>query len=225
MKSHFLVAGVSLLFVCGLVLSISDDRYVADAAIEIGVGGFHRELSLSEPVDLINDFGRQIEAVEDLLYILDVKYGIERGKRPRLVHRIAKTQRIQYEWANVIMLTVEADSGDEALTYLSEIVEWIVTRHDRLFRARIQRVERYRQEVLEAIKAGGCFGEEVERGPVSVDSLSRNAIPWCKKENTLRKLKKSLIVGSLDSISPSRRSEILLSPIIRRDDCLTLTKC
>jgi hypothetical protein len=223
MKIQFLVAGASLLFVCGLVLSISDDRYVADAAIEIGVGGFHRELSLSEPVDLINDFGRQIEAVEDLLYILDVKYGIERGKRPRLVHRIAKTQRIQY--ANVIMLTVEADSGDEALTYLSEIVEWIVTRHDRLFRARIQRVERYRQEVLEAIKAGGCFGEEVEGGPVSVDSLSRNAIPWCKKENTLRKLKKSLIVGSLDSISPSRRSEILLSPIIRRDDCLTLTKC
>ena len=223
MKSHFLVAGVSFLFLCGLVLSIPDDRYVADAAIEIGVGGFHRELSLSEPVDLINDFGRQIEAVEDLLYILDVKYGIERGKRPRLVHRIVKTQRIQY--ANVIMLTVEADSGDEALTYLSEIVEWIVTRHDRLFRARIQRVERYRQEVLEAIKAGGCFGEEVEGGPVSVDSLSRNAIPWCKKENTLRKLKKSLIVGSLDSISPSRRSEILLSPIIRRDDCLTLTKC
>ncbi len=223
MKIQFLVAGASLLFVCGLVLSISDDRYVADAAIEIGVGGFHRELSLSEPVDLINDFGRQIEAVEDLLYILDVKYGIERGKRPRLVHRIAKTQRIQY--ANVIMLTVEADSGDEALTYLSEIVEWIVTRHDRLFRARIQRVERYRQEVLEAIKAGGCFGEEVEGGPVSVDSLSRNAIPWCKKENTLRKLQKSLIVGSLDSISPSRRSEILLSPIIRRDDCLTLTKC
>ena len=99
MKIQFLVAGASLLFVCGLVLSISDDRYVADAAIEIGVGGFHRELSLSEPVDLINDFGRQIEAVEDLLYILDVKYGIERGKRPRLVHRIAKTQRIQYEWA------------------------------------------------------------------------------------------------------------------------------
>jgi|TARA_B100000315_G_C14519463_1_gene560815 hypothetical protein len=216
MKSKVLLVSMLLvltLLSLGAYLKFRSDSVLADAALEIGVGGFHREISLRDDIDPTADLFGQIESVSELLSILDLRYTIDRQAMPRLISRVKKTQKRSY--GAVVVLTVEAQTEGQALEYLSTVIDWTLVRHEALFEQRVSRVVRFNGTVEDAVAHGACLGAESSAVTKLSSTTELTEMPWCAQRTLPERIAILAYLRSLPNSLQFKKTQVLLNPTVR----------
>lgn len=202
----------------GLYSMLRQNTVFVDAALEIGAGGFHREISLRDNIDPTTDFLGQIEPVLELLHILNLRYTIDGPTLPRLISRVKKVQKRTY--SSVVVLTVEGSTEEEALKYLTEVINWVLVRHEFLYDERVARVNRYVRSLKRAVAQGSCLGNRPESLPRVYEKTSTLEIPWCVNQASGQRLATLSYLHGLINSFRFKKTEAILMPTTRNKHLL-----
>jgi len=119
-----------------------------DSVIMIGQGGLDRvsaNLLGSTSRSSWENLLRPLEPGRELMENLHIKYGFDRPENPRLVRRLPKTQHVVH--GSLIRLIVKGDDEKSALSYMNNIVHWIMDRHERIYGRRKLVLDNYIEEL------------------------------------------------------------------------------
>ena len=173
----FMIFVLSGGIVGGVISVVSDNVYVADAAVQIGrVGTYPEQDSIGRGKLLRVMASKQIEQTEDLHETLRAKYRVPDAKKGFL--ELPYLFFIETRGGGVIRLSARGRSPQEVEEYLNGIVSWVTARHSNRYEEAISILEKNLSYFKErsialdpALKRESTRDDELKAGSVESGKL------------------------------------------------------